>query len=283
MAPTASSSPRIFRLRPLGLISLLVAAMLAMLAPLPASAGYLGRPDADTPLYTFENGFNADWSQRAVYVAAPSNILIPTEVTFKTTRYLVRESYGLGRLFSFPVNVDALFGISLADIDFGRVDMQDGGNFWCIYAPGTTPCVGTDGPSFRELPFGQSYGASYGLAINAQLFEWKGGRVGVGAQVLQSASTDTSLPAMRLRYNEWDAFIGSMHTGPNLGFYYGANLSALKGEVRMPTWGVDLEEKSMLGIYAGMTYHFYRNLSFGTELRIMNQLSYSLRVNYHFN
>ncbi|MDH5527056.1 MAG: hypothetical protein OEY97_07070 [Nitrospirota bacterium] len=279
MGPIARSHHRSLRSRLCRWAVLLTPALL-MLAPGPAVAGYLGRPDASTPLYAFENGFDMDRTQRTVYVASPSNIDVAPTVTFNSTRYLVRESYGWGRVFGIPVNVDALLGFSLAKVNFGTVIMQTGPSFWETYAPGTTG----PGENFRGLSFGQSYGASYGAAIRGKLFKWKGGQVGVGAQLLKSASTDTRLPAMRLRYNEWDAFLGAMHTGPFIGFYYGVNASALVGELKTPDpdFAMDLEQMDLFGVYAGMDFRFYRNLSFGTELRIMNQLSYSARMTYHY-
>ncbi|MDH4229359.1 MAG: hypothetical protein OEW11_06360 [Nitrospirota bacterium] len=237
----------------------------------PAAAAYIGPPQP-VPLYTFRNGMDVDFSQRTVTSSRFNPLL-----TFHSTRYLVRETYGLTRLLGMPINVEALFGISRAELNFGTVDMTDGGTFWNTYAP-NTGAVG----SRRALAFGQTFGASYGVGARAQLFRIGNGRFGFGGQILTSTSTDTHLPAMRLRYNEWDAYVGAIHESPFISIYYGADASWLKGELALPDRATDLEQADVLGGYAGMRFRLYRHLSVTSELRMLNQLSWSMQMLYHY-
>jgi len=252
------------------LIALLVLASLAGAGP--AAAAFLGDPVPQAPYRTFRHGIDTDRTVRQVLSSRWTSPL-----TFRNIRLVARETYGLMRVGDILVNVSALFGISKADLDFGTVDMQDGGTFWSTYAPGTG-AVG----SRRDLSFGDTYGSSWGIQGQARLLKFKGHEVAAGLQTLYSQSTDTGLPAMRLRYNEWDLFVGTNWQERFVSFYGGLDASWLVGELQLPDRATDLDQSSIIGIYGGFKMRFYRHLRFASELRLINQASYSLQLSYVF-
>jgi len=250
--------------------ALIVAA--ALLAPVPAVAALLGEPTPQASYRTFRHGVDVDRTVRHVTSSRWNS-----PVTLRNTRINARESYGLMRWRNVLVDASVLFGISKASIDFGTVDMGTS-LFWETYAPGTT----APGETRRALTFGDTFGYSWGGSLRARLFEFKGHEVAAGAQVLYSQSTDTGLPAMRLRYNEWDTFVGTTWEQRYVSLYGGLDGSWLIGELRLPDRATDLDQKSILGVYGGLKMHFYRHLEFVTELRLVNQSSYGVQLNYLF-
>jgi hypothetical protein len=247
--------------------------VLALALPGPARAAFLGDPTPEAPYGTFRHGLDLDRTVRKITSSRWNS-----PVTFRNTRLMARESYGIARFQGVDVNLSALFGISRAEIDFGTVDMQDGGTFWETYAPGTT----TPGDSRRVLSFGDTFGSSWGAAVTARLLRFPNHTVSGGAQILYSQSTDTRLPAMRLRYNEWDFFLGTRWKQKYMNFYAGLDASFLVGELQLPDRATDLDQKNILGIYGGFKYRFYRHLLFSSELRLINQSSYSAQLVYTF-
>lgn len=251
----------------------LALALLALVVPDGARAAFLGDPAPDAPYGTFRHGLDLDRTVRKITSSRWNS-----PVTLRNTRLMARESYGVARFQGIDVNLSALFGISRAEIDFGTVDMQDGGTFWETYAPGTTAV----GESRRTLVFGDTFGSSWGAAVTARLLRFPNYEVSGGAQLLYSQSTDTRLPAMRLRYNEWDFFLGTSWKQKYLSLYAGLDASFLVGELQLPDRATDLDQQSIVGIYGGFKYRFYRHLLFASELRLINQSSYSAQLVYTF-
>jgi hypothetical protein len=269
--PSARPSPRRIGVA----LSVLLPALLAgaLAGARPAAAAYFGAPVPDTGYHQFQHGLEAD---RTVRKLTSSRWTSP--VTLRNLRLVARESYGVLRWQDVRMDASVLFGVSKAEIDFGTVDMQDGGVFWEKYAPGTT----VPGTSRRSLQFGDTYGSSWGGGLRARLFRLGQHEVGGGVQVLYSQSTDTRLPAMRLRYNEWDFFLGSRWEERFVSFYAGLDASYMVGELQLPDRATDLDQDALLGLFGGLKMKFYRHLLISTDLRLINQASFSAQLVYTF-
>lgn len=253
-------------------IVLLLALAAGLAGARPADAAFFGEPLPETAYRTFRHGVELD---RTVRKVTSSRWTSP--VTLRGIHLVARETYGLMQWQEVLINVSALFGVGKAELDFGVVDMQDGGTFWDTYAPNT----GQIG-SRRDLKFGETYGAAWGGSLRARLFRLGAHEVGGGVQVLYSQSTDTGLPAMRLRYNEWDFFLGTRWEERFISFYMGLDASYLVGELELPDRATDLDQEAILGAFGGFKLRFYRHLLFAAELRLVNQASYSGQLVYTF-
>ncbi|MFQ5509724.1 MAG: hypothetical protein ACE5FN_10375 [Leptospirillia bacterium] len=243
-----------------------------VLMPASTQAAFLGSPNPRVGLYQFHHGVDIDYTERKV----TSSRWTP-ELTFRNVRLTARETYGMFAWRDILVNVSGLFGISRAEMDFGAVDMGDGGTFWNTYDPGGV-AVG----AVRDLKFGENFGSTWGGALHARFFKLNSMQVAGGAQIMYSSSSDSGLPAMRLRYNEWDAFLGIEIDRPFLSFYTGANMSWLVGELKLPDRATDIDQKDLIGVYMGMGLKFYRHMDFHLEVRLLNQNSLSGQLSYHF-
>lgn len=252
---------------------LLLALSAAPPAVRPAAAAFLGEPVPGVEVHRLRHGLDLDYTSRKVTSSRWNSPL-----TMNNVRLVARETYGAFAWRDVLINVSGIFGVSRAEIDFGTVDMQDAGVFWETYAPGTAPV----GDSRRSLVFGDTYGSSIGASMRGRFFYLGKLPVAAGAQILYSESADTGLPAMKLRYNEWDFFAGTSWEASYLSYYSGLDASFLVGELSLPDRATDLDQDAILGVFGGLRMEFYRHLVFAVELRLLNQSALSTQVVYRF-
>ncbi len=247
-----------------------VLGLLTLLASTSAWAGMIGIPEPMVKLHTYQHGVEVDYIERKLTSSRWNPV-----VTYRNVRLMARETYGLMRWGNLLVNVSGLFGVSRPEIQFGTVDL--GAAFWDRYAPDIVHISGR-----APLTFEQGYGMSLGGSLRMNLFEFWGMDLSAGAQGIYSTASDAGQPSMRLRYNEWDVFVGTLWKKKRLSAYGGFDLSWVTGEISLTGQGSDLDQQTIGGMYGGLVLDFYRHLSFVTELRLFNQSSYSLQLIYHF-
>jgi len=255
----------------LALLSALAAGPL--IAPRDAAAAFFGEPGPAVELHRFRNGVDLDYSQRQV-----NSTRWNPRITLRTTRIVARETYGVFAWGDMLVNVSAIFGVSRSSIDFGAVNLGDA--FWDTYTPDLLRNPPDSG--IAPLRFGESYGSSFGASARARLFRLGSFPIAGGAQLIYSQNSDTGQPAMRMRSNDWDFWLGTQWKQPHLSFYTGVDASILIGEVSLPNQASDLDQAQTLGVFGGLKMIFYRHLLFTTELRLINQTALTGQMVYEY-
>jgi hypothetical protein len=271
LRPPAASSHALWT--PLILAVLVLPALWLLFGPRAAAAAFFGEPSPAVERYRFRHGVDLDYSQRQLDSSRWNS-----PVTVRNVRIVARETYGLFAWRDVLVNVSGIFGVSRASIDFGAVSLGDA--FWDAYAPDLvrTP---SDSP-FAPLSFGEGFGESFGASARARLFRWRKLPVAVGGQLIYSQSADAGQPAMRMRSNDWDFWVGTQWTQPRMSFYTGLDASIVIGELSLPNQATDLSQADLIGVFGGLKLVFYRHLVFATELRLVNQTGITGQMIYEF-
>lgn len=253
---------------------LLLAFLLCPLAlPRAAAAAFFGEPSPAVERYHFRHGVDLDYTQRQL-----DSTRWNSPVTMRNTRIVARETYGLWAWGDMLVNVSAIFGVSRASIDFGAVTLGDA--FWDDYAPDLVRNP-PDSP-IAPLRFGEGFGESFGASAQARLFRVGEFPLAVGGQLLYSQSADAGEPAMQMRSNEWDFWLGTQWAQRRMSFYAGLDASILIGELSLPNQATDLSQADLMGVFGGLKLTFYRHLVFATELRLINQTAITGQMIYEF-
>lgn len=137
-----------------------------------------------------------------------------------------------------------------------------------------------------ELPGGPDVEGSADIAVGGglkvTLYEEGPVAWGAGAQVLYHETEDDRLN-QRLSWHEVDLFAGPALTiQPGVTAYGGLLGALVVGELRGPGGALDLAELRPLGFFLGGRVDVTRAASFGLELRLINELSFSSRVGISF-
>ncbi len=252
--------------------ALLLMTLWAGLIATPGQAAFMGDPNPDAKRFGFHHSLVFDRGERDITSSRWNS-----PITLESQSMVARESYGLTGWRDILITLYGQFGINRTRVDFGAVTISQ--QFWQTYAPDTVSNGAT-----RGLQFGNSYGPQFGAGAKLRLFDIWGVTLGGGAQVNYTTSNDTRQPALKLRYNEWDVYGGLSWKRRFLGLYTGMNLSWLVGEMLTPDPNVatDLDQNALVGVYAGLSMHFYRHLDLTTEFRMINQSSLSAQLKYNF-
>ncbi len=256
----------------------LMGLVLALVMPSVADAAFLGDPTPRVKgAFEFRHSMTVDHTERKL---ATSRWNSP--VTLRSTRIAAIESYGLVGWRDLLIEVSGIIGIERTTVDFGLVTLGPvvGNPFWDKFAPD----VPHNANGSRQLSFEGKFGPIVGGGVRAQLLEWRGAAISVGGQVTHHQNSDTGQPSLDLAYNEWDMFGGLSWDRRLLSLYAGYDQSWLVGEVSTPdpTIATDLDQENLVGAFAGIHFHFYRHWDLATEMRLVNQSSVTLQVQYEF-
>jgi len=268
-APRTPSRPNSTHLT----LLLLAAVACSLLGPRAATAGFFGQPGPAVGLHQFRHGVDLDYTQRQL-----ESTRWNSPVTLRNVRIVARETYGVFAWRDVLVNVSGIFGVSRSSIDFGAVNLGDA--FWDDYAPDLVR--NPPDSAIAPLRFGESFGSSFGASARVRLLTIRGLPVAGGGQLIYSQSTDTGQPAMRMRSNEWDFWLGTQWDQPHLSFYTGLDASIFIGELSLPNQATDLDQTDLIGVFGGLKLLFYRHLLFATELRLLNQTALTGQMVYQF-
>ncbi len=243
-----------------------------------AEAAFIGDPSPRVKAaFEFRHGMSVD---RTIRKLATSRWNSP--VTLRSTRITAQESYGLAGWRDLVIEISGIIGIEKSSIDLGLVSLGPvvGNPFWDTYAPDVPHSP--DGS--RALEFDGDFGPMLGGGLRAQLWEWRGAAISVGGQLTSHRGGDTGQPSLDLSYNEWDLFAGLSWDRRLLSLYAGYDQSWLIGELKTPNPSIatDLDQENLVGVFAGITLHFYRHWDIATEMRLLNQTSVTLQILYDF-
>jgi hypothetical protein len=272
-APRTPPRPHPPQLSLLGLALLVALSAGALIGPRTVEAAFFGQPGPAVELHHFRHGVDLDYYQRQV-----NSTRWNPRVTMHNVRIVARETYGIFAWRDVLVNVSGIFGVSRASIDFGAVNLGDA--FWDDYAPDLVRSPPDS--AIAPLRFGDTYGSSFGASARARLFRIGELPVAIGGQLIYSQTADSGQPAMRMRSNEWDFWLGTQWEQPRLSFYAGLDASILIGELSLPNQATDLDQADMIGVFGGLKMKFYRHLLFATELRLINQTALTGQMVYEF-
>ena len=104
-------------------------------------------------------------------------------------------------------------------------------------------------------------------------------KIGVGVQFLEFFSQDNGAPAPKVAWAEVESFLGGSLQGmERFTPYFGISFSKAHGNFER---GPTIRSADFVGFFVGAEFQIYENYYFGTEARLVNENSLTLRLNYH--
>lgn len=221
--------------------------LLFMTLPLIAQAFPIGNPTNQTPSQTLTIGPLIDiYSQ-----------------DFKSNGYKITGK-GSRILFNFNYGVDRNIGL-FGNAGFSDETLEDGGRSNAGH-----------------------YGLGIELGAKATLGEVKREHIkfGGGAKLaLARSSVDLPSGASDADWSEFGLFGGlSFETQPDLTPYVGIQITKTTTKLNDPLVGsgglTDFDQDGLLGLFGGLDYKIQKDLTLGMELRILNEISATLNLNF---
>lgn len=123
--------------------------------------------------------------------------------------------------------------------------------------------------------FEGNFGPAFGGGARWTLLQKESLKVGVGIQFLEFFSKDNR----KVAWTEVESFLGGSLQGlENFTPYFGLTFSKAQGNFED---GPTARSSNFIGAFVGAEFHIYKNYYFGSEARIINENSLTLRLNYH--
>lgn len=127
--------------------------------------------------------------------------------------------------------------------------------------------------------FEGDFGVAFGGGARWTLFRKGDLDVGVGIQFLEFLSRDSSADAAKVTWTEIESFLGGSLRGMERFVpYFGVSLSKAEGDF---DGGPTIRSDDFIGVFVGAEFHIYENYYFASEVRLINENSLTLRLNYH--
>lgn len=137
---------------------------------------------------------------------------------------------------------------------------------------------------------------SFGGALKVTLYEQEinpdsSWNIGAMGQYMRVESEDTILVSgtnvdAGLDINEWYAAAGASYTHKNFTPYGGVYLNFIDGEATVRVFGLsasaEFEEDELFGIFLGLDYEIFENVTLGVEGRLIDQATIAGAVSYTF-
>ncbi|MFQ5780691.1 MAG: hypothetical protein ACE5HN_07885 [Nitrospiria bacterium] len=136
------------------------------------------------------------------------------------------------------------------------------------------------GVSDFETPsreFTGDLGPAFGIGFRRTFYEKGDFRLGAGAQFLTFETRDTG-PTPRLRYSEFETFVGGALTGlERVSAYFGILISKGYGNFRN---GPTIRSNNPFGLFLGGEFQIYDRYYFSGEARVINENALTVSLSY---